>query len=206
VDVLALQIGYRANQVAISTSISRKLEAVPGFRGYPGWCSPPGARSRRRAVEAAAEGPLVATRPLLGASAYLQVVAPEAVVLHADRPPLAPGDTCPGCGVTSIGRVAILEGDRPRPTRPASARGRGRSPSPRQAADLPALSVSTQPIDDLWRFTLARSTGRVSGFRRRARSCSVREGGTSLHPEALLAALWDGGATGLEFRPVVRTR
>ena len=197
----------RARQVGDLDVDFEAASDVPGFRGHPQLLFTPGrelliARQWKPLLEAHG----VAARPLLGTTAYLQVVAPEAVVLRPERPPLAPGDRCPGCGTVTIDRLGVIEGDSPT-TDATGLRITREQPLTivPPAADLPALSLSTHPIDDLVEIH-PRPEHRIgepvpAG---RAKELLDRRGwNVAFISEPLLAALWDGGATGLEYRPVV---
>src|SRR5262249_26133033 len=106
----------RVRQVGdLDVDFEEAAEEVPDFPGHPEVLFTP-----ERALLVAArwqpllKGHSVLTRPLLGTTRYVQAVVPEVVALETDRPPFEAGEACPGCGVRSITRVVLIEGD---PTR-----------------------------------------------------------------------------------------
>jgi hypothetical protein len=151
----------------------------------------------------------VTIRSVSGTDAYLQIIAPEAVVLEADRPPLVRGDRCPGCGEAAVHRVEILEGDPPNTDQTGLwvSREQPLSIAP-AAASLPSIAVSTRPIDERTEIhpRPVHRVGERVPAERAEEVLAVRGWNVSFISEGLLAALWDGGATGLEFRPVVQVR
>jgi len=200
----------RARQVGdLDVDFEAALD-VPGFRHHPELLFTPG----RELLVARKWQPLlkahrVATRPLLGTTNYVQLVVPEAVLLQAERPPLVPGDRCPGCGEMTIDRIELIEGDPPAidSTGLRVTREQPLTIVPPEA-DLPALSMSTRPIDDLVDIH-PRPEHRVGEGvpADRAKELLDRRGwNVAFISEPLLASLWDEGATGLEYRPVVRDR
>jgi hypothetical protein len=192
----------------LDVDFDEAAEEVPDFRGHPEVLFTP----ERALLIAARWQPVlkqhsVLTRPLLGTTLYVQAVVPEVVALETDRTPLESGDACPGCGVRSITRVVLLEGDPPRTDAAGLRVTRDRPLSILAAkAELPPISASTRPIDDL--VEIHPDPEHRVGDRAppdRARELLDARGHDVLFiSEPLLAALWDGGATGLEYRPVVR--
>ena len=201
----------RAQQVAdLEVDLEEAAEAVPGFPGHPDVLFTQG----RSLLVGARWRPLLArngveTRPLSGTRAYLQAIAPERVALEVNRPPLQPGERCPGCGVTAVDRTSTVEGDPPATDEAGLWVSRERPLSIAAPAGMGApLAVSTRPIDELVEIHAepAHRPGERVAPELAEALLGARGWNVPFVSEALLAALWDAGATGLQFRPVVQVR
>ncbi|HSP19704.1 MAG TPA: hypothetical protein VLQ79_09325 [Myxococcaceae bacterium] len=199
----------RARQVGdLRVDLDEAAEALPGFRGHPEVLF---TRGRELLVAARWQRLLrarsVDSRPLSGNRAYVQVLVPETVALRTDQPPLEAGETCPGCGVTAIHRVAIVEGDPPLTDATGLWVSRERALSIHTPPTVAgALVASTRRIGELVTIHPERMHGAGDPVPAELAEGILAQRGSSVFfvSEPLLAALWDGGATGLEFRPVVR--
>jgi hypothetical protein len=199
-----------ARQVGdLEVGLQEAAETVPGFRGHPDVLFTPGGRML---LVASRWQPLlsrysVETRPLVGTRAFVQVVSPETVALRTDRAPLSRDETCPDCRNTSVSRVGIVEGNPPF-TDEAGLWVSRELPLSIEAprADLPAIAVSTRRVDELLVVhpdDVHEPGQRVPPERVEA-MLEVQGWNVSFVSETLFGALWDEGATGLAFRPVVR--
>ena len=200
----------RARQVGdLDVDFEEAAENVPGFRGHPELLFTPG---RELLIAARWRSLLdvhgVETRRLFRRRKYIQVLMPEEVVLHNDRPPLQPDEEiCPGCGHAAVYRVALVEGEGPSPDDcDLSVTREGPVSIVPPAATLPPLAASTERIEELVEIQNCAVHQVGDPVPAELAEGLLGEQGWAIHfiSESLLAALWDADVTGLAFRPTVR--